>query len=136
MRKDICKSYRGPAVHETCKAGVNFKGIAGGGEMFFPKLPCIRRNNTDAECKCREFPTPEEVAAHTKEREEYHKLIDDAYVRCAEHAQENGYVRGQKGASGFVDCPKCGKPLKYTIAASNGHIWAKCTKDGCLTWVQ
>ena len=36
----------------------------------------------------------------------------------------------------YKECPKCGKPMKYTIAASNGHIWAKCTTEGCLAMIQ
>lgn len=36
---------------------------------------------------------------------------------------------------GIIDCPKCGQALRYTIM-SNGHVWGRCSTDGCLTWMQ
>lgn len=34
-----------------------------------------------------------------------------------------------RGVSGEVPCPECGKPFQYSIAKSNGHIHARCS--GC-----
>lgn len=42
----------------------------------------------------------------------------------------------KKGISGDIDCPKCGRKLNYTIAASNGHIWGHCETNLCINFVQ
>lgn len=36
------------------------------------------------------------------------------------------------GGAGTMDCPKCGKPLVYTVAASNKHVHAKCSTESCI----
>ena len=41
----------------------------------------------------------------------------------------------KKGCSGEIECPKCGKRLKYSVAGGNHHIWGACETDGCLRWM-
>jgi hypothetical protein len=34
-------------------------------------------------------------------------------------------------------CPLCGKGIiKYSIAGSNGHVWARCTTENCVAFMQ
>lgn len=35
---------------------------------------------------------------------------------------------------GHIECPKCRKPLKFTVLASNGNTTGRCATAGCLTW--
>lgn len=36
-----------------------------------------------------------------------------------------------------IDCPtKCGGKLHLSQAAYNGHVWGKCTSEGCLSWME
>lgn len=38
--------------------------------------------------------------------------------------------------SGTIECPMCHATLHYSIADSNGHMRAKCSRDGCLNMVE
>jgi transcriptional regulator with XRE-family HTH domain len=40
------------------------------------------------------------------------------------------------GGQGQMTCPKCGKDLFYTVSGYNGHIWARCSTDGCIGVMQ
>lgn len=40
------------------------------------------------------------------------------------------------GGSGIDDCPICGKKIKWTIVAYNGHMRAHCETEGCLQFVE
>ena len=37
---------------------------------------------------------------------------------------------------GTVECPICKGQLKVSHAALNGHIWAKCETQGCVSWIE
>ena len=41
-----------------------------------------------------------------------------------------------RGGTGEMDCPKCGSRLFFSVASINGHVWAKCSKDGCIGFMQ
>lgn len=42
-----------------------------------------------------------------------------------------------RGVSGTIKCPVCGEgDLSYSIAHSNGHIWAKCSTKDCVAWME
>jgi len=41
----------------------------------------------------------------------------------------------KKGSAGIIECPKCGKQLKYSVAGGNHHIWGVCETEGCLKWM-
>lgn len=46
------------------------------------------------------------------------------------------HAGGRRGVSGRVPCPVCGGELRYSIAASNGHIWACCGTAGCVKFLE
>ena len=36
-----------------------------------------------------------------------------------------------------IECPTgCGGKLHLSQAAYNGHVWGKCTTEGCLSWME
>ena len=35
--------------------------------------------------------------------------------------------------SGQMDCPLCGQSLKFSVASSNKHLHARCSRDGCIS---
>lgn len=43
-------------------------------------------------------------------------------------------IKKLKDNRGTIMCPECGSTLHYT-RAQNGHVWGKCTKEGCLRWM-
>jgi hypothetical protein len=137
MRLDVCRHYRGPVVNDDCHVGVNYAELTkANGLVKIAIMPCIKSNVTDVVCDQRDFPTEEEVETFNREAQEQMRITDEAYRRCAEHAVKEGYKKHEKGASGQVECPKCGGILKYSCA-TNGHIWAKCTTKTCdVSWVQ
>jgi transcriptional regulator with XRE-family HTH domain len=51
-------------------------------------------------------------------------------------ATTQGYGRGNGGRGSFL-CPICKRgQLNYSVAGVNGHIWGRCTTDGCVAWMQ
>lgn len=46
--------------------------------------------------------------------------------------------RGATTAQGRMTCPICGMPeaLAYRRAAVNGHIAARCSTSGCVSWME
>ena len=52
-----------------------------------------------------------------------------------EHAKGSGFKKGN-GGNGSMICPKCGKQLYYSVSGYNGHVWAKCSTDGCIGFMQ
>lgn len=65
-------------------------------------------------------------------------------ARAAIVAHLGGPWKRQKGGgarpdeSGRVDCPVCGKPatLGFRRSGYNGHIHARCTTEGCMSWME
>lgn len=36
-----------------------------------------------------------------------------------------------------IDCPACGTgKLHLSQAAYNGHVWGRCTTEGCVSWME
>jgi len=40
------------------------------------------------------------------------------------------------GKDGTVDCPICGGQLFLSQSARNGHVSAKCTTEGCVSFIE
>ena len=41
------------------------------------------------------------------------------------------------GAEGAFKCPVCmGGAIRYSMARGNGHVWARCTTTGCISFIQ
>lgn len=38
--------------------------------------------------------------------------------------------------TGFIACPICESSLFYRISSYNGHIHGRCSKVGCLSWME
>lgn len=86
--------------------------------------------------------TPEEIRAGLPTAEEVAQLEKraadalEALVAVQADAMAHGLRRG-KGGTGRVQCPVCGDgEIRYSVAESNGHIWASCSTHGCVRWMQ
>lgn len=42
----------------------------------------------------------------------------------------------KRGSSGTCTCPRCGEECVWSIASVNGHLWAKCRTDGCVSFME
>lgn len=59
------------------------------------------------------------------------KAAATALAAIQEHAA------GQRGIANVIPCPACGTgQLHYSVARSNGHIHARCSTPGCVTFMQ
>lgn len=67
--------------------------------------------------------------------------IFEAIGKCQQDAKEKynleaGGVPESESLTGEIECPACGKSLCYSISSYNGHLWGKCSTEGCLCWMQ
>lgn len=129
-----CKHYDGRAIlfGKTCRAGINPRVSFCDGKSFgmIKRIPCLKTNTDAPRCHLAEFPTREEVAAADAAFEEQ---VNDflQHMPVARAA-----MIATKSDGGCIDCPKCGKGLRWTKARCNGHIHAKCDTEGCLSWME
>lgn len=135
--KDWCKHYNG-TVNDLCKAGVKYTDLEQGrGSQQF-SLPCFKdRNPLGATCEKCEFRTPEEVAA--MEAEQKKRLEDLGKARAAIVVHLGGqWKKGMTGRAGSIDCPVCTPVgcLNFSRSGYNGHIHAKCSTVGCVSWME
>ncbi len=110
-----CKHFNG-IINPCCKIGIKYSEVRVGKPYQFP---CIK---TGGKCTNSEFPNLEEVRKELAEISESQEKVLIAYLKIKEH------YKATKINQGKLPC-ECGGQLNFTVAESNGHIWAKCT--GC-----
>jgi len=111
-----CKHFNG-VFNKICKVGVEYNSVKGEKPM---ELPCI---NTGGECSKAEFRTEEEVDALVASLSSLSGKALTNYAKIKADYEKN------KMYAGKVDC-ECGGVVSYSVAQSNGHIWAKCNNCG------
>lgn len=144
LKTIFCKHYRAMSEHDTCKAGVKYADLPRG-----PARPCFwercdRRGNAlspmpapPSSCSLASFPDEAEIAEDEAKSRERFGLVGKA--RNAIVASLGGpWKRGTPGSQGRIDCPACdGKgTLSFTRAGCNGHIHARCSTGGCVSWME
>lgn len=78
------------------------------------------------------MPTEADIAAHDAEIEQHMDRM-----RVVMTAIKPWREQKPLGKSTVIDCPtKCGGQLHLTQAASNGHVWGKCTTPDCVSWME
>jgi hypothetical protein len=144
MNPGSCIHFTG-IQHKACKLGYEY-------DKLDRPLPCIRsykvhfskeRSGEQEPCKhsaCHDYlaPTPEQIAEHER-------LITEALERHAKAAgpvsewrKAQGWSKNNRvAATGKVPCNACGKgEIHLSMAAYNGHVWGRCTTDGCVSWME
>lgn len=148
---DWCKHYAGFYDRDSvtgqklqCDVGVIYDSVKK--EVFFTTqahdqstpskhkvaYPCFRHQAhlTDGCAKCHHH-TPEELAEIHAERDRSFERM--ALIRTA----IEGALAGAKWGSGTIQCPACKSGLlRYSKAAYNGHIHAKCSTSDCAAWME
>lgn len=109
--------------HPVCKVGVDYHQYMGD----YKNMPCLGEN-ADARARCPQYSgyTDEEIAAHETEmnaRFERLGIIRKAII-------ETGL------RSGVIDCPACKTGKVGFSKASNGHVHARCSTEGCASWME
>lgn len=147
MKAGQCKHYTGclnPRT-PTCEAGVNYREHVGGdGFGWVRRLPCTKLLGEDdptAIVKCDKYrePTAEEISADEARVAAAMKKFMVAFTgNVAAWRKAQGWSKQNKvSATGTVPCESCGTgTIHLSMAAYNGHVWGKCTTDGCVSWVE
>lgn len=143
-----CKHFAGIDFTDPtkqCEAGVLMKDVTviqpfkyrygGGGTVYTSgySQPCFSDSDPFGVCECKHqrFPTAEEVAA---EEAKMDKLLNRTFVARDAIVKATG---GKRGVSGKIACPVCNTgELAYSVAGINGHIWAKCSTEDCVSWME
>ena len=132
-----CKHFNG--IHrDICMAGVSYRALVGGSDLgWATRIPCIVSSLTKEPVPCdkREYPTLEEAAAQVDATEASFELHRRAHRKAHDDAKAKGYRQGHGGNSQCV-CPICNGTLRYSVASYNGHMYAKCETDGCVSWME
>ena len=119
-----------------CKAGVVYHELLGNGPGCFANLPCLKDDKAEVKCDKVKFPTREEAEAKT---DEWMKRVERSRLCItAAHAdaKAKGFGKGHGGVS-LLPCPSgCGGELRYSVASYNGHMHAKCSTKGCVSWME
>lgn len=123
--------------HESCKAGVNYRTLVGGSDLGWARrLPCTEGWPED---QVREAVPCDQCRRVTREEaEEKVKSADASFERIAKCLKAIKEKHGKsRGLADSMPCPTgCGGTLGYSIAGSNGHVWGRCSTQGCASWMQ
>lgn len=136
MKKGMCTQFNGIGLAEDakcCDAGVNYRDLVGGPDLgWATRLPCLKKNKSTVVCEKYLEPTAAELADHAAvmaAATERMRLTLPLIKRIKEENEG-------KAVAGVAECPVCGKMLRWTHAASNGHVWGRCVTEGCLAWME
>lgn len=132
---NTCVHFRG-IQHDTCKAGClmdAFPIVVGQGRPL-PCLPPFRPRPDDApRPTCAKFEAIGMARALELEKE---SNAAGARITAA-RAAIIIHAGGRCGVRGQFTCPVCNTgTLGYTIAGCNGHVHAKCSTVGCVSWME
>lgn len=134
-RPDLCIHFNG-IQHDTCKAGVNYRALTGGGDGHALRLPC-----------CRPFPGREDVAKVAcalqrpeteaefieREAETDRKIAEMLDVNAAVHQWEEANGGPLIGQQRVMPCPVCGCSTLgiYRIPT---RLYVACTTPECVRY--
>lgn len=128
-----CVHFNG-MMNKTCDAGVVYATVKNEAVKGFAGHPCFREGEA-VPCEKRHYPTPEEIAASVAESEASSKRLMLGLRAASESAKAKGFKKGNGGA-GKVECPVCKTgEIHYTVAGCNGHLWGRCSTEGCVSWM-
>lgn len=119
--------------------------------------PCFKREHhlTDGCPQCR-FPSRDEIAERRKRidvqisgiatarhailKELRRRFKDDRGFGITAPVDISRFCKPQPNyfcGAGVMDCPVCGTgKLQYSRAAYNGHVHARCSTAGCVSWME
>jgi hypothetical protein len=124
-----CRHYSSPVHNECCKVGVNYRKLGDDSRAgYLARLPCVVDSPLTKEpvtCDKVSLLTEDELTKKKQEITESSKHLFTAVVE----------IRKTKLQQGHIECPKCKDELHFSVAKSNGHIWAKCKTPNCLSWI-
>lgn len=130
MKATRCRHFTG-CQNDKCKAGKVYREVVGGPELgWAARLPCLPeseiRKEPMATCSSYEPKSTEDLAREERELTDGGELLVMAIQ----------IIRATKLNRGVIACPKCYTgDLGFSVAKTNGHVWGRCSKAGCLAWM-
>jgi len=125
-----CVHFNG-IQNKICHKGVSYKEVCGAGDGIATRLPCNTQAKNRQHCDDYQDPTDEEIVAYKAICKE---MFEGVGITRKAIIEETGGVRGRAGA---IPCLVCKEgEVKYSVDASNGHVWAQCSTLGCVSWME
>ncbi len=144
-----CKHFAGidfTDPEKRCDAGVRLRDVfVDGGYKYRYRQqdspifrasyssPCFRDSDPLGVCCChlQEFPTDEEVEENNQRMAGVLDAVMLARLAIIEAAE------GKRGVTGTIPCEVCKSgELFYSVSEFNGHVWAKCSTENCVAWME
>lgn len=132
-----CQHYDGRATIQAngkCEAGVRYADIGGNAH----ERPCIGGHTMpNALTLCHKW-----VRNSVESGERRHEELEAAMARMRVVGAVVGPWRtwtkkNRVAKQEAIVCPTgCGGKLHLSQAALNGHVWGKCTTEGCVSWME
>jgi hypothetical protein len=132
VRHNRCKHYSGNVYcRGPCDAGVNVRERVGGpDDGWLMRSPCFPEHAEKAfACKDFALPTKEELEAEKREQRASLERIARARAAILE-------AGAKPRSAGQLPCPVCERGTLSWSMASNGHVHARCTTAGCVSWME
>lgn len=152
-----CRHFNG-VQHDKCEAGICYGSLTVGGRML-PCLPWhVRAGKLVASCDKYAPFSAEEISEQERQIDRSISRIatarnaivaelnrrlkagDKTVVSKPHHDDdfsETGCQSAYVAGAGAILCPICKTgALRYSRAACNGHVHARCSADGCVAWME
>lgn len=123
MRAGTCKHFTG-IQNDKCAIGIEYDSVRDESMRPF-RWPCLDEPCATT-CARKEPITAKE---ETEDRERLAVMLKKIGI-----AYEAIVASGIR--SGSIPCPACGSGSLHFSTASNGHIHAGCTSEGCVRWME
>lgn len=124
-RLETCRHFNG-IQNGRCDAGVEYATVRD--ETKRPGWPCLDPAVTTCTL-CVRY-TAEEAEQIQRDQDASLQRVLKARAAIVEA------TGGKRGLRGAIACPNCGGTLSYSVAGSNGHIWAACSTKECASWME
>ena len=139
--KGHCKHYRASHIFDTCQVGVWYSEVTPDFEKTWgrmKRMPCRKLSAWTGEpvkqgvCEKYEERTPEEEEQEKRDMQEAMDQVEMMLPLLNDLRKKHKH----KDWSGTLECPKCKGVLHVSHCGYNGHIWAKCKTENCITWAE
>lgn len=122
-----CVHFNG-VQNDACKLGIRYDSFSR--EKAIPCILKMTHMNEQNQCAQYQKPTLDELKAEDRKFDQMFADVNKARKAIIEHAGNKTRVGGN------FPCPICvtGK-LGYSIA-SNRHVHARCSTEGCVSWME
>ena len=130
-----CRHFTGLSDSQ-CEKGIAYADVRNKDAPTLDVMyPCFKESKLNT-CEHCSFYTPEETERRAEEMVSHAEAMCQAMELVQEDAKRHNYGKRRPG-QGKVPCPLCKVgEVFYSVAASNGHMFAKCSTANCVAWME